>query len=294
MFLLGGILNWDVIVDFFNKIDNPRIINTILVCLVVFLIFVIVLVYRKVKSGSEAVLFWGLATLKPNAEVASLTNKAEALDNQFLKLNEVAQFNVKVIKLMNLATVSSPFYRENLSDKEQAEALVFVNKYYNLILPNIISLFKRETDNSHRIALFRLNDAGDGLVLHTSYAYHPESRKFLGLSGSKAGYSYFKNEAIYYSDLEQDPTFKRNSETGYIYRSLLCIPIVYQNKRLGVFNIDGEKPDSFDKDCINYITYLVSALSQTFYEELKLLNHKITSLEGDVINDKEQSLSRTS
>ncbi|MFE0507130.1 GAF domain-containing protein [Peribacillus butanolivorans] len=292
MFLIGSIFNWDVIVDFLNKIDNPWIVYTILVSLVVFLIFVIVLVYRKVQSGSEAVLLWGLVTLKPNTEVTRLTTKAEALDSQFLKLNEVAQFNVKVIKLMNLATVSSPFYREDLSDKK--EALDLVNKYYNLILPNIISLFKRETDNSHRVALFRLNDNGDGLVLHTSYAYHPESRKLLGISESKAGYSFFKNEAFYYSDLEKDPTFKRNSETGYIYRSLLCIPIVYQNKCLGVFNIDGEKPDSFDKDCINYITYLVNALSQTFYEELRFLDYKITSLEGDVSNDQEQSLSRTS
>ncbi|PEQ53102.1 hypothetical protein CN473_12320 [Bacillus thuringiensis] len=254
----------DAILQFLTSIKDPKIWVGIVLIFIIVLIFSIVTTNRSIKNGSEATLLWGLFTVKPNESVTSWKVKYDDLNKQFDVLNINDKLKSDIIKLFNTALIGAPYFNNGESINEKKRK---IDTYYNLIFPAIISLFKRETDNNHRIGIF-IPRGNNTLALHKGYCYPPESRDILHLHNSRAGYCYTNKEVYYCADLTQEPTFKPNPNTNY--QSLVCIPITYKNEVIGVFNIDGEKKNSFHKDHINYINYLVNVVAPVIYLELAI------------------------
>lgn len=240
----------------FIKIVSENVIwlpIVLAVCLTVLLIIIII----KVIKGTITISFWGL-----KIESNKAVDKVQKL---FDELNMHSQLKTQVIKLLNQSMITVSQWG-NLPSREFQDK---VKSFYNFYLPGIISLITKQRDNTHRVAIFHQFDNESLKILHGS-GYSPEGveKLKLGLKNSKAGYCFINEEQYYNKDITNDSSYVRNPKSSKEYKSLLCVPITYNNKTIGVLNIDGLKSNSFDKDDIDYITYFANSISPLLYKEL--------------------------
>lgn len=219
-------------------------------------IIMLLIVGYKVFKGTANISIWGI---KIESNKALLE-----VQKQFELLNEHSEHKTQVLKLLNQANLTLSQW-EN-ARPEQFESLA--RSFYNFFLPGIITLITKQKANAIRAAVFHLKD--DKLVILHGFGYSPNGVKNLKLSlqESKAGYCFTEGREYYNSDVTLDPTYVRNPKSSKLYKSVLCIPITYNNKTIGVLNLDGLDSNSFDKDDIDYITYFANSISPLLFKEL--------------------------
>ncbi len=123
--------------------------------------------------------------------------------------------------------------------------------------------------------------------------YYPEqninAKRFKpgeGIAGSV-----FKNgDAIIIDDTGADPLFLKNIGLNNV-NSLICFPVMENNKIVGVFNISHSKKDAFgewEKLAIAYVsTQISSALTSTrFFLNVKRIDQLLTNAGRSLINDR--------
>lgn len=255
-----------------NKLleDFPWLIYFVCFC---FLVFFSLISY-KIHKGTANLSFWG---------IKYESNKAvEIIQSQFNALNKQSELKTHVIKLINQSMVTHSDYG-SMGNKEFQDK---VKKFYDFFLPGIISLITKDVSNLHRVAVFYNVDNVNLKILYGA-GYSPEGveKLRLSLANSKAGYCYMSGEVYYNADITLDSSYKRNPKSSREYKSILCIPIKYNGKTIGVLNIDGLLSDSFDKDDIDYITYFSNSISSILFKEI---NYMIKKNEGEALYYEEE------
>ncbi|WP_164670977.1 GAF domain-containing protein [Virgibacillus doumboii] len=225
------------------------------------IILLVVIIIKIIFGEPKSYNFWGIQ-IEPNRAIGKI-------QQQFRDLNEHSEHKTQVLKLINQSswTISQ---LGKVNPKEFHEKLI---AFYDFFLPGIIGLMTKEKGNIHRVAIFHKNDNNCLKILWGS-GYSPEGKEKLELSlhDSKAGYCFINNKEYCNGDITQDPSYKRNPKSSREYKSLLCVPISYGGETIGVFNIDGLKSNSFDKDDIDYINYFANSISPLLYRELLIID----------------------
>ena len=230
-----------------------------LVLVIIYLGLVCVAIFKFIKGEGNISL--GFITFEPD-------KKLNKLQKQFDALNEHSNFKTQVIKFINQTIITIPEWQNLNKDDFEKD----IKSFYDWFLYGISSIITRERQNQLRIAVFYKVD--EKLKILHGYGYSPGGLKNLehSFTNSKAGYCYINKEIYICNDLDTDPTFKRNPKSSKEFNSLLCVPIIYNERILGVLNIDGLLKDSFDKDDIDYITYFCNAFAPLLYQELLVKN----------------------
>lgn len=245
----------------FITTEVPWLLTSVIVIISVIIIAFLVIVIIKLIKGVLTLSLWGVK-LESNKTVSEI-------QKQFKALNENTNLKTQVLKLINQAIITY----SNWSNLTKKEYLDKVTGFYDFFLPGVINIIARN-DNMHRIAVFyKVNDK-TLKILH-GYGYSPRGKEKLELSleDSKAGYSFTKGQTYHSNDITQDPTYVRNPKSSREYCSLICVPITYNDQIIGVLNVDGLNKDSFDKDDIDYITYMADAISPILSKEIIHINN---------------------
>ncbi|MHA6258372.1 GAF domain-containing protein [Sporosarcina sp. CAU 1771] len=235
----------------------PWLTIALLCCLLV----IFLLICIKIHKGSATLSLWGLK-FESNKAVATI-------QSQFSELNKQSHLKTQVIKLLNQSMVTHSDYG-SMSDEEFHEK---VKRFYDFFLPGIIGLITKEVANLHRVAVFYKVDYNNLKILYGA-GYSPEGveKLRLSLTNSKAGYSYINGKEYYNPDITKDASYERNPKSSREYKSLLCIPIKYNSKTIGILNVDGLLSNSFDRDDIDYITYFSNSISSILNKEINYLS----------------------
>lgn len=246
---------WRIIESFVNSVfERVPFLSYIMSFFLITLLSVIIL---KIATGeSKSYHFWGIK-IEPNKAI-------KKIQQQFNDLNEHSQHKTQVLKLLN----QSSWTISNWGKLKPEEFNEKLKGFYDFFLPGVIAVMTKEKGNTHRVAIFYKHD--DSLRILWGSGYSPEGKENLTLSlhDSKAGYCYLNNRTYISHDITQDHSYKRNPKSSRDYHSLLCVPITYAGETIGVFNIDGLNPHSFDNDDIDYITYFANSISPILYREL--------------------------
>lgn len=255
---------FSAIVDYVSK-EWPHFMLIIFVIYCVsYIIFVIISFYRAYK-GNGTFSFWGLKY--------ETDRTLQKLQKQFDDLNKHSNFKTQVIKFINQTIITIHEWSDLEKDKiDKEEFEKDIKLFYDFFLHGISSLLIKDIENSFRVAVL-YKEENNLKILHGS-GYSPNGVRSLelNLESSKAGYCYKQKEIYINNNLETDTTFKRNPKSSKNFESLLCVPILYNERVLGVLNIDGLLKDSFDKDDIDYITYFCNAFAPLLYQELQIKN----------------------
>ncbi|MFD1450817.1 GAF domain-containing protein [Oceanobacillus sojae] len=226
----------------------------VILFLVSFVIFIIT-VTLKIKKGEGKVSFLGFKFESNEAYYE--------IQRQFEDLNEHSEYQLQVIKFLHQINQTVP--DTNALSRSELES--GFSHFYDMFLTGIISLLTKTKGNTVRAAIFYKKE--ENLVILHGRGFSPEgTRKLkLGLINTKAGYCFMNNKIDIYNKLSADPTFERNPNSSKHYESLLCAPITYDGKTLGVLSIDGLKENSFDSDDKDYVTYFITAMSPLLHKE---------------------------
>ncbi|KAA0547417.1 GAF domain-containing protein [Bacillus sp. BGMRC 2118] len=246
-----------------------------LAILVILFILVVgtIVTFKVARGGQELSLFGGAINLKPNLDVLKLKE-------QFETLNEYDRLKSNVLKLLNQTYLTLPSlecYKSNVVKLERN-----LNLFYDFFLPGIISTITKERDNQHRIAIFIKDSSTLKILRGNGYSLEGLKRLSLNVHNSKAGHAFINNIAYFNNNLTADPSYVRNPKATKEYKSLLCVPIVYNEDVIGILNIDGLKENSFDKDDADYITYFANALAPIL--KLQLEHTEITIFEEEELH----------
>jgi hypothetical protein len=222
------------------------------VTIVAFLVVLGFIIINKVQKGGQELNIFGVLNLKPNAEFANL-------QEQFTNLNEYDRLKANVLKLLNQTYLTLPMLESDKANQIKLEQ--HLSLFYDFFLPGILSLISRGRDNQHRIAVFLQEN--QKLKILRGNGYSLDGLKYLKLNvlNSKAGNAFLNSTPYFNNNLTLDPSYVRNPKSSKEYKSLICIPIEYNGKVLGILNIDGLKENSFDKDDVDYLTYFANALA---------------------------------
>jgi serine phosphatase RsbU (regulator of sigma subunit) len=97
-----------------------------------------------------------------------------------------------------------------------------------------------------------------------------------------AGWVAQNRESVLIKDVQNDPRFfsQADHETGFVTRTLLCVPLLYGGDLLGVINVlnSKDKPgfDSFDEELLECFADLAStAIMRSRFLELRLTQERI-------------------
>lgn len=153
-----------------------------------------------------------------------------------------------------------------------------------------------------------LQDPGSGeLFVHIARGknkgdntYYPEQNanaKRFKLGEGIAGSVLKKGDAIIIDDTGADPLFLKDVGLNNI-NSLICFPVMENNKIVGVFNISHSKKDAFgewEKLAIAYVsTQIGSALTSTrFFLNVKRIDQLLTNAGRSLVNDRAMNLPMT-
>jgi len=71
-----------------------------------------------------------------------------------------------------------------------------------------------------------------------------------------AGYVAEKRIPVVVNDVDKDPRFIRHPESKKIIKSLLCLPLFFQNKTIGVINLSSSRRDFFTEEDLRILTII--------------------------------------
>ena len=246
-------INFDPLKDFVKDYlkDVPWFSYALAIILLLLIVFYGgTLIFRAFKNDID-VDFWGLK-INSNRELLKIKD-------EFSYLNQNDQLKTNILKLLNQANITVPKWLNVLKGNDNIQN--HLQYFYDFYLPGILSLLTKEKDNSLRIAIF-VKDNNELRILKGN-GYSPEGTKNLrlGITNTKAGLSYINNEVFISNNLTTESNYKRHPKATKEYKSLICVPISYDEVVLGVLNIDGLKEDSFDKDDSDFVNYFATALA---------------------------------
>ncbi|MFT9116542.1 MAG: GAF domain-containing protein [Sporolactobacillus sp.] len=244
----------------FAKYLPKSIMTWFLLALVIFILAAIFIgMFRYIKGTGKI----DLVFIKFERNILT-----DELQGQIEDLSAINSGNAQIMKLLNQTIITYPKWCCSNDDELQHKIQLF----YEFFLPGLITLYTRERDNGHRVAVFTEQESGYLKIFHGS-GYSPEGTENLKLriNNSSAGYSYSSGEKYFNNDLTQDPRYKRNPLSSRQYYSLMCVPIQYSGTTIGILNIDGLKRGSFDRDDLDHLTYFASALAPLIKVELEYI-----------------------
>jgi hypothetical protein len=233
----------------------------LLFLLLVFVVVISVGTFRYIRgTGSINLIFIKLERHK----------LADQLQDQVEELSVINRSNSQIMKLLNQTVITYPKWC-GLSNEDLETR---IRLFYSFFLPGLVTLYTRERDNSHRVAIF--TDHGGYLKIFHGSGYSPEGTINLKLKidSSSAGYVYTSGEKYFNNDLSKDPRYIRNPKSSRQYFSLMCVPIQYSGTIIGILNIDGLKRNSFDRDDLDHLSYFASALAPLINLELEYIEKK--------------------
>lgn len=239
--------------------------------ILILVVFIIVVI--KIYNGTSTISL-GFMKIKNNKEV-------QRLQNRFEELNKNNNIKTYYLKLLNQAIMTINNIESNELSKEKL--ITKIHNFYDFYLHGITTTLTNG-DNIHRVAIFYKYNENELKILH-GHGFSPEGKEKLRLDlyESKAGYSFIQQKVFHSGDITQDSTYVVNPKSSKKYHSLLCIPIIYGDKSIGVLSVDGLKINSFDSDDIDYLTFMANSISLILYKELNVIfNHK-TKEKEDVV-----------
>ncbi len=166
-----------------------------------------------------------------------------------------------------------------LADTESVEAL----------LPRLLDLAKN-VSNAEAASLLLYNQQRDVLefaavkdeILGEKANEILKSAVELKMGEGIAGWVAQNRESVLIQDVQDDPRFfsQADHETGFVTRTLLCVPLLYGGDLLGVINVlnSKDKPgfDSFDEELLECFADLAStALMRSRFLELRLTQERM-------------------
>ena len=166
-----------------------------------------------------------------------------------------------------------------LADTESVEAL----------LPRLLDLAKN-VSNAEAASLLLYNQQRDVLefaavkdeILGEKANEILKSAVELKMGEGIAGWVAQNRESVLIQDVQNDPRFfsQADHETGFVTRTLLCVPLLYGGDLLGVINVlnSKDKPgfDSFDEELLECFADLAStAIMRSRFLELRLTQERM-------------------
>jgi PAS domain S-box-containing protein len=129
-------------------------------------------------------------------------------------------------------------------------------------LLNLITESAVELTNTESAAILLLNE--NGQTLHfAAVTSHAEELVTISVPIEKsiAGAAFTSGQPVIVPDVDQDPRFFSDAEqqTGFVARSLLALPLQYNQQRIGVLEVENKKDDSsFNQEDIEILTDLAA------------------------------------
>jgi len=181
-------------------------------------------------------------------------------------------------------TVPGPLKRlmeahQILADTESVQAL----------LPRLLDLAKN-VSNAEAASLLLYNQQRGVLefaavrdeILGEKASEILKSSVELKLGEGIAGWVAQNRKSVLIQDVQNDPRFSSQAdhETGFVTRTLLCVPLLYGGDLLGVINVlnSKDKPgfDPFDEELLECFAYLAStAIMRSRFLELRLTQERM-------------------
>jgi PAS domain S-box-containing protein len=140
--------------------------------------------------------------------------------------------------------------------------------------------------------VYLLNDADDLLLPHPSYwgTDLPDSRRPLYLSEGIVGQVASSGRAVRLNDVTSDPTYVRGTNG---IQSELCVPLVVNQKVIGVLNVESRTPSAFGANDERVLTTIADTLG-TAIERLRLFaTEQERRLQAEHLRAATASLTRT-
>lgn len=242
-------------------IDELFLNTYIITAIVIGIIALFGVMVWRVYKGSE-ITFWGIS-LKPDARVKALQENNDKLSLKFAELNSITIQKNNILKLLNMLCkeLNALFIVENEQFDQKIEMI------YKFMLPGIASIVTNDRENVLRVAILipdPKNSANLKMLTGYGYSVGGQTNLRLDINNSFAGSAYRCQEIYHCDDLTKNKTWKAHPKATKTYLSLACLPICSEGKIYGILNIDGEKPNSFCSDDIDYLSYFADILGSLF------------------------------
>lgn len=257
-------IKWDEIIgdkigSLFSVITNKYPI----IILVIFILFSLALLWRILRG--DELKIWKIE-LKSNKLLEQQKKLFEALNEDAKQKNQI----IKLLDQINQEISKSLFCPREEFNRRKSDI-------YSFILHGIIAILTKQKGNSHRVAIFVLDDDSKNLKIYEGLGFSPEGKSQLRLpiNDSHAGYVFNTGKALNDGDITgQGKHFKPNPKSKKIYHSLMCTPIIFLDKVIGVLSLDGEEKNSFTKDDEDYLKYFANALSSLMIFDTLFSTHE--------------------
>ena len=157
------------------------------------------------------------------------------------------------------------------------------------LLPRLLDL-ARNVSNAEAASILLYNQQRDVLefaavrdeVLGEKAREILKSSVELKMGEGIAGWVAQNRESVLIQDVQNDPRFfsEADHKTGFVTRTLLCVPLLYGGDLLGVINVlnSKDKPgfDPFDEELLECFAYLAStAIVRSRFLELRLTQERM-------------------
>ncbi|GAB4424196.1 MAG: hypothetical protein Kow0031_03060 [Anaerolineae bacterium] len=125
--------------------------------------------------------------------------------------------------------------------------------------------------------------------------------KIVPLENSVAGWSFVKNEPVFITDVTQDPRFFSGIDqaTGLITKSLLAVPLVHRQTKIGVLEAANKDSGVFNRGDLEKLETLaysasIAIANARLFEQVQLGREQLRHLTQEVVNAQEEERQRLS
>jgi len=269
----------------------PALVSIIVLIGTVFIVLLLIAVFYRVFFKGDSLTFWGLE-LKTDKKFRDLQEDYKKLIKEFHELNQDSKQKSKILTILNdiAIEIGNVMALTDLKAFTEQRRLI-----YNLVLPAITSILTKDKDNYHRVAIF-VPDGGSGelrIVRGLGFSTDDIKNFKLKIANSVAGWVYKNNKCFISGDAQNESLFCKH-ERSMSVNSLICVPISNGDKVHGVLNLDGEEPNSFSKDDVDYLRYFATLISALFELEPYVEERQAQKLMRGEENVKEQQRPKSS
>jgi len=203
---------------------------------------------------------------------------------EYIKLTEENKKLIEDIKASNFALEEEKQRTFNAlwEGAKIMGATTSLDDFFNIILDVVVKIAQVKicsimllNENAKILKIKAAKGLEENIIKNTS----------INIGDGISGWVAQHKEPIFISNIEQDDKFKRKNRERYFNSSLISVPLIIQDKAVGVLNVNNKLSGSeFTKDDLHIISALAKQISITIennklYTELREVNVKIMELQ---------------